>query len=679
MKDDAPQRRVSLKAARQHFEFVSRFRGEFQRDARAMLSNKLLGGEVDTGEPEVFADAKDRGDFAWGSMIIAYGKLPQATKKEERAQHEKEMNQARDEALRYYHMALGLKTADTPLPLVNDARSRLTRLYWFDEDYYRAAVMGGFLARRYPQSPGSNAAAEIAVKAYRMLYALSPKRKEERAFEARRMTELANLIATRWPGQPVANEAWMVLLDTAVDNRDQAKTEEYLGRIDPESPKRAQAELRAGQMFWAFYVQESNKREGERPPQEKLDEMSTKARATLEQGVARMRTSVDQGGRVDYALVYSVLSLAQIYIGGGQSEQAVKWLDDPKVGPMALVAAKHPATDKANFHVETYKAALRAYVGAQELDKAEKAMDALEALVGSGDDAAAARKLTEIYILLGRQLQETLKRLRQEDKNDEAERVASGFELFLNRISGRETGNTFNSLNWVAETYFNLGAGLDPDGQETPEKAKEYYQRAAQTYLRILSTIKEDKTGKFAPASATANIQVRLAACLRAINKHSAAMTILVGILRERDTRVGVQIEAARTYQDWGRLKSGYYAFAIKGGNREGDRNLVWGWGGIARRVAPHAQYQGTFHEARYNLAMCRMKLAEKQHGSEKAKTLAMAESDITRTHLLHPNMGGEEWYAKYDALLKIIQRLRGDKRPSGLAGRSKAAARGSK
>ena len=72
------------------------------------------------------------------------------------------------------------------------------------------------------------------------------------------------------------------------------------------------------------------------------------------------------------------------------------------------------------------------------------------------------------------------------------------------------------------------------------------------------------------------------------------------------------------------------------------------------------------------------MKTAEKQHGDKKKKTLAMAESDITRTHLLYPKMGGRQWYDKYDALLKVIQKLRGNKRPAGLGGRSKNAARNS-
>jgi len=675
-KDD-PTRKDNLKAARQQFEFVGRFRGEFQREAKELLAHELLGGDLDVGEPKTFAEAKDRADFAWGTMVIADGSLRQATTPEDQKKITDETNQSRDEALAYYRMALAMATDEAQLPEVNGIRFRLTYLYWIQQDFYRAAVMGEFLASHYPQSVGARQGAEIAVKAYRTLYSLSPERKENRTFETRRMNEVANLITTRWPGEPVANEAWLMLLDTAVDNRDLAKTEEFLAKVAEDSPRRAQAELRAGQAIWASYVEESNKPEEERPPQEKLDELIAKAQETLEQGVARMRKRVDEGGAVDYALVYSVLSVAQIYIGAGKSDEAVKWLDDPKIGPMTLVATGHAATDKQNFRIETYKAALRAYVGAQELDKAEEAMDALEAMIAAGGDAATAGKLTKIYIMLGRELQETLKRLRQENKNDEAEKVAGGFEVFLKRISERDKGNTFSSLNWVAETFYNLGASLDPNGQETPEKAKDYYKNAAATYVAILTKIKEDDKGEFAPSGAAANIQVRLAACLRALDEHAKAMKLLLNILKQSERRVDVQIEAARTYQDWAKLegKSGYFNFAIKGGNKVGSRYLVWGWGGIARRVAPYDKYQSTFHEARYNLALCRLKYAQSQQGVEKVDTLEMAEKDILSTQLLYPTMGGDEWYPKYDALLKNIQRLRGVKRPPGLEGRAKNSA----
>jgi hypothetical protein len=137
-------------------------------------------------------------------------------------------------------------------------------------------------------------------------------------------------------------------------------------------------------------------------------------------------------------------------------------------------------------------------------------------------------------------------------------------------------------------------------------------------------------------------------------------MKLLVSILNEKENRVDVQIEAALTYQEWGDVRPGYYEFAIKGGQEKGGKYLVWGWGGIARRVAAYEQYRSTFHQARYNLALSRFNLAQSQSGSEKSETLKQAELDITRVHQLYPEMGGDEWYGKYDELLKKIQKALG-------------------
>ncbi len=663
-------RKDYLQTARNHFKFVARFPGDYQRDARTLLTEDRLGGGAEAGEPETFVDAKDQAELAWGTMVVAIGRMQDATSAEDQKKTQAEMAQARDEAFRYYRLALDLRTEEVDLAEVNLIRFRLAYLYWLSDDFYRAAVMGEFLATHYPQSLGAPQAAEIALKAYRKLFLLAPDRPEERAFETRRMTEVGKFITTRWTGQPAADDAWMVLLETAIDNRDMDTAQACLAEIDPESPRRAEAELRTGQALWAVYVQQSSRPEEERPPQEKLDQLSADARKTLEQGIARMREKVEQGGAVDYTLVYSVLSLAQIYIGAGQSEEAVKWLDDPKVGPMALVAADHPATTKEAFRIETYKAALRAYVGAQQLDKAEATMDALESAVAAGGDTASAQRITEIYIVLGRELQETLKRLRQEDKDEEADRVSRGFEVFLSRISNREKGNTFNSLNWVAETFYNLGAGMEPEDEqeEAPEKAKDYYKSAAKTYLSILTRIKQSENGEFAPTGAETNIQKRLAACLRALGDHANALKILVKILQKREQRVDVQVEAARTYQDWAKLKgkSGYYLTAIKGGHEQGGRYLVWGWGGIARRVAYHPKFEDVYHEARYHVALCRYRLAMRQSGSKREATLKDARLDVQRDYSLDPTLGGAEWFEKYDDLLKDVQRQL-QQRPVGL------------
>ncbi len=677
------RRRQLAATARKHLEFVARFYGPLQREARTLLTHDLIGQQAETGEePTNYEEAKQRADFAWATLVINQGKLAQATDPKQRKELEAETNTLRDDAFRFYRLALRLQTPRVSIDEVNLIRLRLAYLHWLRREYLDAAILGEFLAKNYPQAVGTKQAAEIAVKAYRVLYQLSQDPKPERQFEVQHMRQMADLICRIWPDQPEADEARMMLLDTAVDNRDLAEADRILSQIPEDSPRRGEAELRVGQALWALYVTESAKEGDERPPQEQLDQLVQKAQQTLEQGIARMRKAVDQGGKPDYTLAYSVLSLANILLGAGQSEEAARWLDDPKIGPVPLVEAKDPVTDRGNFRVETYKAALRAYVGAQQLEKAEKAMKSLEELVAESGDAEAARRLTQIYIVLGRELQDTLKRLRQENKAEEAEKVAAGFELFLSRIKDRQEGNTFSSLNWVAETFYNLGASMDPGTGPMPDKARQYYNSAAETYLQILKRIKADESGTFAPAGAALAAQVRLAACLRSVGLYDKAMKLLLALLKQKETRVNVQIEAARTYQEWADRgeKPAYFERAIAGG-RKGDERLVWGWIGIARRVAPYPKFQDTFHEAWYNVAFCRMKLALTQKGAQRSETLKKAEMDILRVHQLYPEMGGEEMFAKYDALLKKIQKFRGVTQPAGLGqfdkARSRSAPRG--
>jgi tetratricopeptide (TPR) repeat protein len=662
--EDEKERRGNRNAARQRLERVSRFIGEHRRDAMMLLQDPFFGQAEEVPDEDLgYLEAKDKGDFGWGTFVVVMGKLQSAKTDDEQKELSSQLNEARDQATKYYKMALGLADAEVSKDELNLLRFRLTYLYFVAQDYHRAAVMGEFLARRQPTSVGARKGAEIAVKAYRVLFTqASPQ--EDRSFEMERMTGIANYVTARWQGEPEADEAWMMLTDTAVDLRELDKAIEYLGNISEESSLRAQAELRAGQALWAGYVRESSKEESSRLPQSDLDAMVAKAQETLEQGIGRMLAAVEGGAPVEYSLAQSVLSLAQILVGQGEAEKSAEWLDKPKVGPMTLVKAESPVAKRGNFVEDTYKTALRAYVGAQKLDQAEEVMNALEEI------AADTRRLTQIYIALGRELQEQLERLGKEGKEEERKKVSGGFEVFLGRILNRQEGNTFSSLNWVAETYMGLGDGLAAGRADPPDEAIGYYGSAVKAYATILKRIKEKDPELNAPAGAETTIMVRLAACLRKLGKYEESKKILLKILREREKRVDVQVEAAKTYQAWGSERPGYYKLAILGGgeDEETGRRLIWGWAGIANRVAAFDQYQGIFHEARYNLALCRTKLAGTQKGDEREGTLKQAELDITRIQRLYPEMGGEKWYDKYDDLLKNIQKLL-RKKATGLEG----------
>lgn len=672
LKPDEEGRKEALIEAKKAFEFVTRFPSDYQKEARQKLLDPLLSsGDVKEAEPKTFAEARDRGKTALDSMQAAEVQMKielSEGKKDNIARLQKQMKESREEALKYYRMALGMVTPETPRDEINVIRYYLAYLYWTSEDIYKAAVVGEFLARKYPNSTGARQGAKIAMAAYVKMFN-NVKPNEDRSFATQQMVDIASYITERWPDEPEANEAWMMLIRTAISDRDTERAAKYLENIADDSPQRGEAELMTGQALWAAYLRATRLPDEERPDQEELDKLVEQAKTTLETGIKRMRKPVDEGGEVSSTLVTAVLSLAQIYIDSGQPEEAVKWLDDPKVGAMTLVKAKAPVTDRGNFGVETYKAGLRAYVAVQELDKAEEAMNQLEELVSAGGDAEAGKTLTRIYISLGRELQGLLERLRKEGKVDRLERVSQGFELFLTRISQRDQGNTFNSLNWVAETFFGMGAGFDAGGDTLTPESKKYYTKAVETYRKILDRCKTDKS--FAPQKgATDGIRIRLANAYRRLGEYKKAMALLIGVLEKSKMLVDAQVEAAYTYQAWADEKCSYNVYAIRGGRKTKAADgssfyLIWGWGKIAKMLArsPKPEHKEIFHEARYNLALCRLRYALCQTDrATKNSLLSKAATDITIVQRLYPDMGGDEWFDKYNTLLKKVQKLQGVK-----------------
>ena len=95
----------------------------------------------------------------------------------------------------------------------------------------------------------------------------------------------------------------------------------------------------------------------------------------------------------------------------------------------------------------------------------------------------------------------------------------------------------------------------------------------------------------------------------------------------------------------------------------------------MAKGPAAKKKYTDTFHEARYNLAICdyQYALSLKKDPARRSKYLLRAQKDITITASSYPRLGGPAWRAKYDRLLRKIQSARGEK-SQGL-GRRKAQA----
>lgn len=678
--EDQARKKGLLLAAKKQAQAVAKASafGNPYRDDAQQLYRKLLGADTQGGdqkEPTNFVEALDRAKELLDRQQDKLGMVKRAPELKDEAnvpKYKAEAQQLGEDAIRYFKTALALRDDETPLDSVNIARYYLCYLDFQGGNYYDSAVLGEFVAKNYPKSQGGRQCAKIAMACWVQTYEAARKTQMANRFDRDKMVELADFITSAWPGGEEADEAWSLLLQVAITESELDKALEYLGKIPADSPRRGDAELKAGQALWTTYLRSVRRDESDRPPQAEIDKMHESARKMLEDGIKRSRAAIDEGNAsVTLTTAAAALSLANIDIESGQAKKALDLLNDKKIGPLTLVAAGDPLTKQGNFAIDTYKLALRAYVAMQALDKAEDTMEALDKLVGASGDADAAGQLTRIYIALGRELEQQLQRLSQEQKIEERAAVSKGFELFLTRIEERATGNTFSSLNWVAETFFSLGSGSDPVGaKEATEEAKKYYQKSLDTDEKILKMAAKEKG--FAPEGVAAAVKLRTARTLRRLREFEKARNLLVEVLKEKANLLDAQVEAARNFQDWGVEKPEYYTKAIAGDVKSKSKsgrmeNLLWGWAKIAVRTQAQQKTNEAFYDARYNQAKCYVEIAKTKSGPEKTKTLGKAEQNILYTFRLQPELGGPEWHKKFDTLLRLVQQLEGNSRPTGL------------
>ncbi len=94
--------------------------------------------------------------------------------------------------------------------------------------------------------------------------------------------------------------------------------------------------------------------------------------------------------------------------------------------------------------------------------------------------------------------------------------------------------------------------------------------------------------------------------------------------------------------------------------SRDG-RNLIWGWARLSKTTMSNPKFADTFHQARLNIAESRYRYAQSQKDADrKRKVLQAAVGDLRSTYQLHPDLGGAETAARYDRMLKKIQKALG-------------------
>jgi tetratricopeptide (TPR) repeat protein len=691
--DSSEQRRL-LAEAREAYRAVARIPGEFQAAARSAAATAApatasgSGGSTEGAEkdePRTFQAAYDLGKDALASYNAAKLAIPSAEKNNPPAvpQLQAQMDRGKGDARHYFRLATSLVDVDTEPKLVNEVRYFLCWLYWEADDYYRAAVLGEFLARRFPDHPVASSAAKISMASFERLYnqvIAASEKKDGGDFEARRMAQMAEFIVRRWPGTEDADAAFGVLVSFAIRSGKTEEAEKLLAQASEQS--RPRLELLLGTAMWGRYLELSQPGQTDAAGADALANLKASAAKYLQSGFAAAQKESPLSDAAATAALYLVQSL----LSDGNYAEAISLLEDENTGPLALISKRHPAAEKPQYAIEAYKAALRAYVSVSppQEKKAVSTMESLEKVVqASADSGKTSEQLTRIYIGMGVALQKQMEELRAAGKQQEASRVAGAFAKFLDRIRAQPGEANWPTRVWLAQTYYAMGtdapsserAGPSPAPANSPSKtARDYLIKARDAYQQLL--LEAAKTPTLAPSdTAVLAAKLQLGECYRALGQYQLALDTFSEILKEKEASLAVQRAAALAYQERGQHEDAqWFEFAIHGGYKlkSTGQNRIWGWLRISQVAGRAAQqdekFRDAFYEARLNISRCRYLAAMKQAGDARRQDLTKAKQSIQSLAQLYPDLGGDRWKPEFDQLMKDIQREEG-KLPAAASG----------
>lgn len=684
--------RKSLVEARKLAGQVSRLDSPYQTAARQLLAEMGIDAPQATSFAELsklktFEAAREAGQEAFATAVelpsrvrILEERLGVEKDEAQLAELRKQFEEAKaglqngfQGALDAYRRALQLVAPSTPIEDVNDVRAQVCRCLYQMERFEEASIIGEFVARRFPTDKQAKFCALIALDAIKKLYLAAPA--AERDVETQRMMAVAELITKNWPNDDEAAPALRLLITLRIAAKDYEGVATSLAQIPESSPFRAEAESKAGQAFWASYVTRQNELRAaaagnEVAPDPAAEEVKKRAIDLLQSSLKRF-----EGAPPSAASLSAAVSLADVYVKSQEPAKAVELLEKPDAGPMALLEKEETKElfDSALIE-QTCRVALAAQLAlmptapdpAAVVEKAQKAMDKLTEVLrkdSGGDD----QRVVATYYTLARDLKQQLDLTK--DPKLKAN-LAGAAETFLQGVQSNTKDPTL--LRWVAETLYGFGESFDGPGSTAD--AKRFYTSAEKAFANLLKLDKE-QTISLEP-EVRVQIRVKLAAAQRELGKYKEALDVLVEILSDpaRRNTATFQLEAAQVLAAWGQDPKGkeqYLDQALQGGFPDPQKkteNIVWGLAKLSRLTRQDPRYAQIFFASRYTIAECYYGKAKKGKPDQLKTRMALVKRDLATVYQLYPEMGGPEWYAKFDALLRRAQREMGEAE-TGLAG----------
>lgn len=678
--------------ARKQATFVSKIESPDQAPARKLLAE--MGIEVAATTPtalaalKTFEQARDAAQEAFAAAVemperikIIEERLKVEMDAEQIASLKKQLEEAKagensgfQGAVNSYRRALILATPSTPIEEVNEVRWQLLRSFILTSKFEEAAIVGEFVARRFPTDKQAKNCAHWALQAVKKLYVAAQTEKRDLTVETARLTSIAELLTKNWPAEEEAAEALKLLIQLRISAKDYDGVVASLAQIPETSAFRAEAEAKAGQAFWAQYVNRQNELRaaangGTVTPEAAAEQLRLKAIELLQSSQKRFA-----GAPPSAASIAATVSLADIFVKSNNAAQAAVLLEEPTTGPMTLIAKEETATLFDDPLAEmTCRVALAAQLAlmptspdpAATTAKATAAMDKLSEILKKSQDGNEQR-VVATYYSLAREMKQQLDLTT--DPKVKAN-LANGAEKFL--LGVRANTKDPKLLRWVAETLVGFGESFESTTGAASADSKRYFTTAAEVLDEVLKLPLE-------PA-VQVQLQAQHASLLCDLGDYKRSYEGLLAILKDPAHRntARFQMDAARALAKWGPSGGNqYFQMALFGTEKDPTKNenIVWGLAKISNLTRSNPQYASTFFDARYHIVLCYYGQSKKAKGEESKKLLNNAKRDLASVYKLYPQMGGADWSGKFDALLRRIQRDLGEP-DKGLEGLKSAAA----
>jgi len=599
----------------------------------------------------------------------------------------------RDAAVAGFERAIKAGESDPQADVnaVNAARTRLAFLYYDAKRFADAATVGTLLLEKFPNAVGSKQASRVALASLQQL-ALQPDPAAARQAKER-LAGAAALMAKTWPAEQEGADAAGVLLNAAIESHDAAAIIGLIDTFPQASPRRPDFILRAGTAL-RREVQEARRLDPSvRPDEATQERWNAAAKAAIDEGLASLEAATTlPAGPAAKTVLSAALARVQMALEDGDRATAARILEHKSYGPWTAVTGADATLKQGPLAEATLTVALRHFIEAEQIEKAQQAMNALEQAAGTGAEASA--KLTTMYLSMGRDLQTQLESLGSGPKattpevRERAARILAGFEKFLDGVAKRDAKTS--SQLWVATTYLTLGSGKGTGAVVSKSKAEQYLDRSADTYGRLLARKDDpqvDAETRAELASFEPSIRLKMASIYKERGKWDDAQQQLDWILADaaRQNSLDIQTQAAELLEAAGKsaASAGDATKADQllreaAAGRKAPPVVVWGWGGIANKLSRQAfgstderalKARDLFFEARLHVAdtlLARARLGSP--AGDRDKRLETATSAIAMTRKLYPDLGGEAFQKRFEKLLKEIQKEQGVVNPGGFA-----------